>query len=235
MTLSQSVESRLEIARSSQDIYVPRPEIVAELSKKVLLMLVGPPASGKSTVIDAAAILNPDYTAVKTLTTRETREFDDGQYTHMPHDDDSLEIILDDIDRKEFVQYGIHPTTGNFYGTYIHDYKTTYNMLAVLSGSVHGLRKAGFERTHTLHLVNESSQWATWFSKRYPLVGEERNARIAEAISSNAWVLDDTRVEIIKNHVNNPELTARLMMNKTHVSDNYRLVEQNHLAAKTMA
>lgn len=235
MTVSPSIESRLEIARSHQDIYVPRPEIVAELSKKVLLMLVGPPASGKSTVIDAAAILNPDFTAVKTLTTREPREVDDGQYTHVPHDDENLNIILDDIDKNEFVQYGIHPTTGDFYGTYIRDYKTTYNMLAVLSRSVHGLRKAGFKRTHTINLVNEPSQWATWFSKRYPNQGEERSARIAEARSSIAWVLDDTRVELIRNHVSNPELTARLMMNKTHVNDNYRLVEHTQLTAETMA
>lgn len=209
MNLSPSVLERLEKARQNQLLYKPNEDIANELQKRTLVMVVAPTACGKSYIMEKIIHTQPDCRRVVDITSRDPRPDDPpGAFEYIPHDDRSISEFLGRMDRHELVQYVIHPTTGNIYGTDLAGYSAEYNFLETLSNSVTYMRRLPFERTLVIGIAVELSQWQNWFNARFNEPNEERRNRLQEAVMSLEWLMDPTHPDIVQWVENSPTLDA---------------------------
>jgi len=154
------------------------------LRDKTLVMIVGPSATGKSTIMTAATQLRDDFSYVKAFTTRAPREGDSGTYTYL-----TKEQAEELHSRGETVTYVAFPTTGMIYGTTVESYQNTYNLLDTLANSVETYRLLPFDRTVTISLTANADDWRKWFTERYPEPSDEALKRLQEAKLSIEWSL----------------------------------------------
>jgi hypothetical protein len=190
--LSPDIEQRLLRASQNEKEYRPKEEVTSVLREKSMVMFVGPAATGKTYIMNKLAELDPRFQRVPVFTTREARPDDDpGMFRFVPHEDNYIAAILDNIDARDIVQYAIHPTSGRIYGSEMHDYPGEYNMLAMLSGAVKQMEQLPFRQTYIIGLVTPGELWKSRFIKRYPVASEEKEKRRKEAIGSLEWLLDN--------------------------------------------
>lgn len=168
------------------------------LRTKTLIMLVGPSAIGKSTVIDATSQSHPEFSAVKSFTTRPKRIDETSNYTFI--DTDTAQRFRED---GSAITYFEHPTTQYIYGTTNESYSTAYNLLDTLSGSVEAYRNLPFQRTVTISLVTDANTWRQWFLMRYPERTDEATRRLQEARLSLEWSLNERDTFWVVNTPNN--------------------------------
>lgn len=160
------------------------PENSADILRtKVLVMLVGPSAIGKSSLMHTVTKLDPDFGYVRSFTTRPARA---GEQTY--------EFISDDGAKKlqesgQAITYTEFPATGYIYGTTVASYSARYNLLDTLSHSVEQYRRLPFEKTLTISLSAPADDWQRWFVSRYPVASDEAEKRLAEARQSIMWSL----------------------------------------------
>jgi guanylate kinase len=164
------------------------------LSQKTLVMMVGPSAAGKSTVMNEMVRIHDDFAYVKAFTTRSPRPNEKTHYTFI-----DKEEALQLQETGQAVTYIEHPTTHDIYGTTIGSYPGQYNLLDTLSGSVALYRALPFEKTVTIALTAPSDQWQKWFLDRYPEPSEEAQKRLGEAVLSIKWALNDPETHWIIN------------------------------------
>jgi len=167
------------------------------LQDKTLVMLVGPSAVGKSTLMNVVVKQSDSFKRVSGFTTRAPRTNDEpGLYRYVTSEE-AKERIRD----NRLVQYAVHPSTGVIYGTEPSDYPGKYNLLDTLSSVVLELRTLPFQTSITISLTAPAEQWRTQFLTRYPTQSEDALKRLAEAKLSIEWSLAQT-----DNHVwlNNP-------------------------------
>jgi guanylate kinase len=192
MSLSQSVAERLDRARLLESDYRPNEDVCREIGETILAMVVAPPATGKTTVMERAASLDDDFGLVSVFSTRDARPDDKpGMFRIFPHTDEIVTHLLDKIERQEVVNYAIHPTQDTIYGTEAEDYPRRYNLLATLSNGVEQLRNIPFEKTHVIGLATEPDNYAAWFNRRYPEQNKNRARRLGEAGISLGWLLSE--------------------------------------------
>jgi guanylate kinase len=158
------------------------------LASKTLIMLVGPTAIGKSTLMNEAVRQDARFSRVKSFTTRPKRSNDEeNQYFYFSdtelHEQTEGGSIVTDV---------IFPTTGYHYGTTIHSYGTEFNLLDTLSHSVESYRQLPFKTTVTVSLTASSDDWRRWLEQRYPVTSQDRMKRIEEAVMSIEWSLHQT-------------------------------------------
>jgi guanylate kinase len=215
--LSPETQKRLQTAHSAEKTYRPNDTIAATLRKKTLTMIVAPAAAGKTFVINHLEQADKDFGAVSTFSTRDARSDDlPGMFQLYPHDDTSIDDLLDRIDAKEVVSYVIHPTSGRIYGTSIEGYTHTHNVLATLSSVVAQFRQLPFEKTVVIGLAVQPEVWRHRFHTRYPHKNDEYAKRIAEAISSLDWLLAPEQRSLIQwvdNTSDNPDQTIQSVIN----------------------
>lgn len=154
------------------------------LRDKTLVMIVGPSAIGKSTIMTVATQLREDFSYVKAFTTRAWREGDSGTYTYI-----SKEQAEELHQTGRAVTYVVFPTTGMIYGTTAESYQTKYNLLDTLANSVEDYRSLPFERTVTISLTANAEDWRKWFTARYPEPSGDALKRLEEAKLSIGWSL----------------------------------------------
>lgn len=187
--LSPEVQERLDEAASRQDNYEPNKKVRERLAQLGLVMLVGPAAVGKTHIIKATTDLDRSFSPVSVFTTRDKRPDDDPDlFSYYKHTNEGVGALLDRIEHREVVNYAIHPTTGNIYGTVPEDYHSDYNMLATLANGVEQFLQLPFKSKHVIGVSAEPAVWARWFNSRYPK-DEDRRKRLAEAILSLDWLL----------------------------------------------
>lgn len=146
-------------------------------------MLVGPTAVGKSTLMNEVVKLDAEFARVSGFTTRQPRDNDEpGMYRYV-----SSAVARRMIEQDDVVQFAIHPTTGDIYGTQLVDYPKTFNLLDTLSTVVDGLQSMPFQRTVTVSVTTEPAAWQAWLLDRYPQASEERTNRLEEARQSIEW------------------------------------------------
>ncbi len=205
MSVSPSVQERLDTARVLQLQYRPNDEIVAQLRTKTLAMVVAPSACGKSFLTESVAARDTAFARVVDFTTRPQRADDPpGEFQYFTHDDANVSAILDTIHRQQVVQYMVHPTTGYLYWTEIRNYPATYNILETISNVVTVLRTLPFERTCVIGVAAEQAQWQQWFNARFPEGDGERLKRLQEAVTSLEWLTDATHANLIHWVTNDP-------------------------------
>lgn len=178
--------------------------MLSDLSQKELVMIVGPAAIGKSTLMKRAVELDDSFGAVSGFTSRPPRSNDEtGRYRYIGGDD--IEAVIDSPDT---IQYAVHPTTGFVYGTQLQDYSAQYNLLDALASVADQLRALPFRKTTIISLTAPSIHWQEWFFARYPSASAERRKRLEEAVQSIQWSLNQTEHPWLVNHQSDVDSVA---------------------------
>jgi len=157
------------------------------LRDKTLVMIVGPTAIGKSTLMHEVARLDSRFGYVQSFVTRPMRSGETSTYRHISQDEaKSLR------EAGKAVTYFEHPTTRVIYGTTVGSFTHRFNLLDTLSGTVDRYRSLPFEHTVTISLTADPDAWTGWLAKRFPDMSEDRTKRLREAIGSIEWSLAQT-------------------------------------------
>lgn len=165
--------------------YAARDDVVAMLHDKTLVMVVGPTAMGKSTVMNEATKLDAEFARVSGVTTRAPRPNDEpGLYRYLSQAEADRLIAA-----RELVQYAIFPTTGMLYGTEPRDFPGRFNLLDTLYNAVEPAMKLPFNRHVVVSLTAPAEAWQEWLSYRYPSRTDEYYKRLQEAKQSLEWSL----------------------------------------------
>lgn len=186
--MDSNTQRQLDFFRQKSAEYRPNDAILNEVRKKIFVAAVGPPGVGKSTTFDKVALLDGDFGRTGSVMTRNPEPRDDPQFCRYISKEQALRLI----ERREFVNYIVHPTTHNVYGTEVDMYSHTYNMLETLPGAVNYFQSLGFKTMHALYIVTEPDAWQAWFNERYKEKNQERAKRLEEARLSLEWSLAQT-------------------------------------------
>lgn len=108
------------------------------------------------------------------------------------------------------VQYAVHPKTKQIYGTDIENYPNTFNCKDILTHGVETFRNLGAERTITIGLVCEPTQWIRRINERYPdQSAADLQSRLGEASINFAWPLQDSETHFVENNDGELDATVR--------------------------
>lgn len=155
------------------------------LRNKILVMIIGPSATGKSSLMNRVVKHDNEFARISGFTTRQPRPNDEpGLYRYL-----SVDAAQSLIQSGAYVQYAIHPSTGDIYGTELRDYPAQYNLKDTLTDAVEPFRKLPFARTVAISLTAPAEDWKRWFKVRYPEKTEEATKRLDEAVRSIEWSL----------------------------------------------
>lgn len=166
------------------------PKVREELSKKILIPLVGPSSVGKTTVMRAVVDLHPEFARSSGFTTRPRREDEElDTYRFLSNDENQRNEIIKQFQNGELINFVIHPTTGYLYGTSLADYSAQYNLLDMLSSEVVNFQALGFAACRTIMIVTTPAEWQERFDSR-KFDPEESQKRIIEGIDSLKWGLE---------------------------------------------
>lgn len=158
------------------------------IADKHLVMLIGPTAVGKSTVMNAVVAQDNEFKRVLGFTTRPPRSNDEpGQYRYMSH-----QTVEELIAAGQVLQHVVNPANGHVYGTTGADYPGRYNVKDTLSRAVADFRQLPFESTRVISLTVPAGPWHQWLDMRYPEPSTERTMRLREAKESIEWSLQQT-------------------------------------------
>jgi guanylate kinase len=212
--LERNIQRRLDEAKANEAAYRPNDAVRQKLAEKTFVMFVAPVAVGKSFLMNYVADAEPLFSRVPVFTTREPRKDDEpGMFRHVPHDSTHLDKLLGQIERGEVVQYIVHPTTGNIYGSMPEDYASEITMLATLSGTVELLRRLPFKKTVAIGVAASPEVWMQRIDARYPDRGAERKKRLAEARTSLDWLLSTSYVKWVNNTSSDTSAARRSVVN----------------------
>jgi guanylate kinase len=171
---------------------------------KTLVMIVGPTAIGKSTLMNEAIRQDQAFSRVKSFTTRPPRSDDDpNHYFYF-----SSEDLSSRIDAKKIITDAVFPTTGFHYGTIAESFQNEYNLLDTLANSVDTYKALPFKRKITFSVTAPGNAWEQWFQKRYPVITDEARQRLAEAKLSLKWSLRQPDMLWLVNELDDVSTTA---------------------------
>ena len=179
---------RLEKAKRNQPDYHANPEIQGFIEKIDLVAVVGITQAGKSALINELIRLYPDkYYSVVSYTSRVMRPHETPESMHFVTD---LDHELEDIEKGNYVQYTVHPTKGDLYGTKPDSYDLDkINLAPMLSSVMEKLESIGFGQLRTVAIVPEVDGWKNALMA-IGFTPEELQKRLAEARLSLEWCLD---------------------------------------------
>jgi hypothetical protein len=218
MNLSPVTLQRLQTASDTSSMYAPSVSTTALIANRYLVELIGPAAGGKSTIMSYAQQQNSEFSYVTGFTTRGPEPRDvPGRYRYY-NTDDEVNELLDHVEKGEVLQYVVHPTSGQFYGSFPADYNSSYNMLDTLFNTVDELDKLPFKKVLKFAIVSRGSTWTDLFLERYPKPSAERTKRINEAILCLKWMINDAPADILwlENSWGTAELAADNLIQIAH-------------------
>lgn len=214
--VSDQTENLIQAIQVAEKTYRPSSTVAKSLRDKTLVMLIGPVAIGKSFIIEHVVARDKEFGPVPVFTTREARPDDAPGLFHIrPHTEDELAKILDEIQHGVLVQYMVHPTTHNVYGTKPEYYSARYNLLPTISTVADTIHRP-FGNGVALFIVTKPETWKAWLDIRYPTRSKERAKRIEEAIASLTWALKNeqkSHIIWIENSAQHPEKTIEDVIN----------------------
>lgn len=178
----------LEDAQTSQSSYHAN-QFVQELIERIdLVAVVGITQAGKSALINELIRLFPDdYHSVRSYTSRAMRAHETPESMQFLTD---LAHELDEIVQGNYVQYTVHPTKGDLYGTKIDSYDLDkINLAPMLSSVIEKLESIGFGQLRTVAVIPEVEGWKNALTA-IGFTPEELQKRLAEARLSLEWCID---------------------------------------------
>ena len=155
-----------------------------ELTNKTLIMIVGPTAIGKSTLMREVIRIDPRFSYVQSFTTRPARPGERSSYRHIS---EAEAATLHS--QGKTLTWIVHPTTQVIYGTTADSFQTEYNLLDTLSNTVQLYRDLPFHRIVTISLTADASDWRRWLAMRFPEINDDLQKRLREAKASIEWSL----------------------------------------------
>lgn len=191
--ISRETEDLLRRLLAEQPTYQPSESVLEKVHQVTMLSFVGASSMGKTTVMQLLAQTAPGYGITKNFTSRAPRAEDDpNRYVYFEHSDAGLQPILERIASHDLLQYNIHPFSLHVYGSEIEGYPHAYNMGDIFFSSIDGFRQLGFKQLYVFTVVTEPATWQARFDTRFPVGHPQRQARLAEAVSSLEWSLAQT-------------------------------------------
>lgn len=208
MTTTESPDPLfLEWVQSAQEEYVPSEKVREALAEKALVTLVGPFAIGKSSLSQTIAEIDPAFSEMNTISTRERRRDDPEHYrTGMPREEFIKKMV-----NGELVQFEAHPTTGQLYGSDLASFPTDRIVTPALAGSLRGFEDAGFGEIIPVGIVADTDVWQAWLRERREK--SDYKQRLHEAKESLEWLQQElalASVPIIENVPNSTERPSRI-------------------------
>ncbi|MDN5275905.1 MAG: hypothetical protein JWN33_554 [Candidatus Saccharibacteria bacterium] len=171
---------------AKQELYEPDLSVQDMLSQKVLTLVIGPTAVGKSTIIERVLARRPSWAIAGTTTTRQRRDGDPANY-HTATEGITKEHIIDLIHNGELVNYSVF-RTGHIYGTLPEDFVGDVSLLPALPSSIASLGKAGFKRLEQAYVVTSPAPWEHWLND-HERAADNLPKRLHEAVDSLDYAL----------------------------------------------
>lgn len=194
--LSPETATRLQGLADTEKDYLPNAAVLRGLRDKSLVMMIGPSCIGKSTVMEEIVTQDMRFGITGSFTTRAPRPDDSKSYDYIASTDETLARLCKQIEAGEVVNYTAHPTTHDIYGTYLSEYGHPYNLLDTLATSAGYFRKLPFRNNSIVGVVADPDIWAMRLDQRFPLGNPARPKRIAEAVMSFGWLLDQSANDV---------------------------------------
>lgn len=202
--MNDLLRQRLEKAGKRADLYVPNNEVEDYIADTRFVGVIGPAAVGKSHLINYLTRTDERFGKVWSFATRDPRPDDtpDIMRTIEPTDE-NLEALVTQIEKGEVVNYAIHPTTLQIYGTMPESYpETEFALMPTLANSVRQLDRIPFKSHHYIGLVTDTLTYDQFVQSR-AMPPHEKLKRLGEAAASLDWLLSqpDDNVTIVINEV----------------------------------
>lgn len=186
--------------RSLVDNYRPNEATLKAISQLKLVATVAPSSSGKTSIMQAAAQINPDIHVVLGETTRKPRltERPGVDYLFRSHDE-----VLAELKRGDLVDVIIGPS-GGLYCTRPVNYKMeAINTMALVAAAIPTFRNLPFKYFKTVFIVPASFElWRSWLDKQAEIGGwtkSDWHGRLEEARQSYQIALADREMLFVLN------------------------------------
>ena len=156
------IDNIVQSLREKKPLYFAGAHVYDALGSRSLTAIIGPTASGKSTVSEAVIALDPEFSLVNTTTTRKRR------YEGDPAGSDPIGFrtadegvtyaeLNDAVTNANLVNYDIFGK--NIYATYQSGFPSDYNIGPITSGSVPQLYESGFKRFTAAFMVTDGETY----------------------------------------------------------------------------
>lgn len=203
------LQERLARAAKAQATYRPSDKIVQHLQTITFGAIIGITGIGKSHLIPFVTKQGgPAFSEVGNISSRPKRSSDPPSF----RGSQPIEVLLDRIERRELVNYVIHPS-GHIYGTDIYSYTTEFVLLPTLTSALEQLQAMNcFKRIVPIGLVTDATDWQKHLNDRQN--DPKIPARMREALECIAWLQAHSHhIPIIENQTDQEAVTARLIIN----------------------
>lgn len=172
--------------------YQPAKEVLQQINKVNLLMIIGPSGVGKTTLIK---ILGLPYVASDTTRIKRPDEIEGADYFFR----EDYGRLLDEIKQKLFVQIAVG-SGGDFYGTRAAAYPSNgWANMAVVADVIPVFRQLGFRSTVSAFITPPSyEEWQRRLAV-HSVSPEQIQKRLAEARRSFSFAISDKQVNLILN------------------------------------
>lgn len=164
------------------------------LREKTMIPLLGPFAVGKTTLMDEVVQMHhSQFHRVRSFTTRKPRSGESLEtYTFLEHSETTLRKIQEEAEKRELVQFMVHPNTGKVYGSTLDDYGTTPNvMLDIVPKALPPIEALPFKRIEKIEVVAVPQLWKDRMQQRFIDNDPTDIAnRLTEADDNLTWALE---------------------------------------------
>ena len=173
------------------------------LVSREVLVIVGPSAVGKTSVMDHLSNLRPELGFPQNFTTRAHRPGEPlDLYEHLADEE------LGRIPSDEIAQSVVHPD-GNVYGSRKAAYTAPISVVDAMTSSIDGFYAAGFESVRVVGLIASAGAWMERVGKRIADMPQSRaEARLLEGITCFEWLTQATEVPVIVNDASSNRVAA---------------------------
>lgn len=179
---------------------------MTSITETTLVMIVGPSAMGKSTIMNELVRMDNQFSRVRSFTTRPPRENDEpNHYYYLTTDE-----LADKRSAGDVITETAFPSTGHIYGTISESFTGEYSLLDTLAISVEEYRELPFKATKTIALTASLDDWQNWLTQRFPKDSPDKNKRLEEAAISIDWCLQDDDAVWLVNSGSPAEMAAKL-------------------------
>lgn len=208
MTAPQEQDTTfLEWALEAEKQYKPSQVVKDALAEKTLVALIGPFAIGKSYLSRTIAEIDPAFSEMGTISTRE-RDLRDPDHDRTGT---SREDFVRMIENNELAQFKVHDELGQLYGSDLQSFRSDRIVTPALAGSLQSFENAGFGEIIPVGVVADPDIWQAWLSERREK--PKYRQRLREAEVSLNWLQQElarTNIPIIENIPNSPERPGRI-------------------------